>query len=194
MINLTGFLKRRLVELDQELTRQAEQRRQIAMLQTGQVAAIYLYGRAEHQARWNETANRLTEVGIDVRPGQPEPATVDEDEKRREQLARIASRCDAMLLVGEDGFALDDDIDLIGRDRRNFIRSRFQKYLPCAVIDCAGISTPPRIRAAQIRGIDWLDGNIGWPGSLSGWLQQASARAADSYGVDANAVDTDADE
>ena len=192
MNNLTGALQRRLIELDEELTRQERQRRQIASLQTGQVSEIYLYGRIEHHVRWNETASHLDGAGIGVKPGEPEPATVEEDQGLREKLARIASRCDAMLLVGADGFALDDDIDLIGRDRRNFIRSRFQKYLPCAIVDCAGIRTPQRVRAAQIRGIDWLDvrnSSSGWLDSLKGWLQQASGRAADSYGVDPNAVD-----
>ena len=186
MINLTGSLQRRLIELDKELTQQEQQRREIAALQAGQVTAIYLYGRVEHRARWDEAANHLTGAGIDVKPGEPEPETVDEDEKLRERLARVASRCDAMLLVGADGFALDDDIDLIGRDRRNFIRSRFQKYLPCAIVDYGGLGTVQRVHAATSRGIDWLDGNIGWPGSLRNWLQQASGRAADSYGVDAN--------
>jgi hypothetical protein len=189
MNNLTGALRRRLLELNEELTRQERERRQVAALQAGQVAAIYLYGRVEHRARWDETAGHINDVGLEVKPGEPEPATADEDERLRENLARIASRCDAMLLVGAEGFALDDDIDLIGRDRRNFIRSRFQKYLPCAVIDCAGIGTPPRVRAARNRGIDWLDANNGWPGSLKGWLRQASARAADSYGLDPNLVD-----
>jgi hypothetical protein len=192
MNNLTGALQRRLIELDEELTRQERQRRQIGSLQTGQVSEIYLYGRSEHQARWDETASQLDGAGIGVKPGAPEPASVDEDQGLREKLARIASRCDAMLLVGADGFALDDDIDLIGRDRRNFIRSRFQKYLPCAIVDCAGVRTPQRVRAAQIRGIDWVDisnDSNGWLGNLKGWLQQASGRAADSYGVDANAID-----
>jgi hypothetical protein len=188
MNNLTGALQRRLIELDEELTRQERQRRQIASLQTGQVSEIYLYGRIEHQAHWNETASYLDDAGIGVKPGEPEPATVDENQGLREKLARIASRCDAMLLVGADGFALDDDIDLIGRDRRNFIRSRFQKYLPCAIVDCARIRTTQRVRAARLRGVDWLDvsndGN-GWLDSLKGWLRQASGRAADSYGIDA---------
>jgi hypothetical protein len=191
MNNLTGALQRRLIELDEELTRQEQQRRQIASLQTGQVSEIYLFGRMEHQTRWEETASHLDRAGIGVKPGEPEPATVEEDQGLREKLARIASRCDAMLLVGADGFALDDDIDLIGRDRRNFIRSRFQKFLPCAVVDCVGVRTPQRVRAAQIRGIDWLDvsnGRNGWVGSLRSWLQQASGRAADSYGVDPNAT------
>jgi len=189
MNNLTGALQRRLVELGEELMREEHQRRQIAALQAGQVGAIYLYGRVDHRAHWDETANQLTSVGIDVKPGEPEPPTVDEDERLRQNLARVASRCDAMLLVGAEGFSLDDDIDLIGRDRRNFIRSRYQKYLPCAVVDCAGISTPLRVRAAQNLGIDWLNANNGWPVILKGWLQRASACAADSYGVDANPID-----
>ncbi len=184
MINLTGRLQRRLIELDEELTRQKQQRLQIAALRAGQVSQIYLYARVEQRVRWSDTAQDLANAGITVKPGEPEPATADENETLRETLARIASRCDAMLLVGADGFALDDDIDLIGRDRRNFIRSRFQKYLPCAVVDCAGISTPQRVRAAQNRGIEWLDGGNGWAGGLKGWLRDASRQAADSYGVD----------
>jgi hypothetical protein len=189
MNNLTGSLRKRLIELEQELALQERQRNAVAALQAGQATAIYLYGRVEHQARWNQTANHLIGAGIDVRPGAPEPETVDEDEKVRETLARVASRCDAMLLVGADGFALDDDIDLIGRDRRNFIRSRFQKYLPCAIVDYDGLGTPPRLHAARNRGIDWLDGNNGWPDSLRNWLQQASRSAADSYGPGANTID-----
>jgi TIR domain len=194
MINLAGSLHRRLTELDQELTRQEQQRREIAGLRAGQATEIYLYGRVEHRARWDETAKHLIAAGIAVKPGDPEPETVDGDEKLREQLARVASRCNAMLLVGADGFALDDDIDLIGRDRRNFIRSRFQKYLPCAIVDYSGLGTVPRVHAAASRGIDWLDGNIGWSGSLRNWLQQASGRAADSYGVDANTIDPNIEE
>jgi hypothetical protein len=172
-----------LVELENELIRQERERRQIAALQARQIAAIYLYGRVDYQDLWRKAERQISGLGIEVKPGEPEPADVEESERFRERAARIASRCDAMLLVGAEGFALDDDIDLIGLDRRNFIRSRFQKYLPCAVVDCAGIRTSPRVRAAQNRGIDWLDGSNGWPESLKGWLQQASARAADSYGV-----------
>jgi hypothetical protein len=157
MINLAGALRKRLCEIDEELTRREHERRQVAALQAGQVKAIYLHARDEHRRWWEETSHRLDSIGVEVKPGDPEPSTTDEDESLRGNLARIASRCDPMLLVGVDRFALDDDIDLIGRDRRNYIRSRFQKYLPCAIVDCVGLQNEQRLRAARNRDIAWFD-------------------------------------
>jgi hypothetical protein len=184
LMKLVGMLRRRLMGLEEELEVRAKQKQEIEILKAGRPKEIYLHARQEHQAFWANASKELSNVGIGVRPGQPEPDNVEENERIWIDLAKVASRCEAMLLIGADPFALDADLDLIGRDRREYIRSRHRKFLPCAVLDKAGLRTDDRFRAARRRGIDWLDGTAtGWSSELFMWLKQAAARAADSYGV-----------
>jgi hypothetical protein len=90
-----------------------------------------------------------------------------------------------MLLVGADDDTLDIDIDLIGSDRRELIFSGFGRYLPCAVVDMAGLGNPLFIRAAQRRDIGWIDGSQPkWPSQFQAWLSQTAGRTADQYGVE----------
>lgn len=185
MMKLTGTIRRRLIEIEKELERRAAQEKEVETLKTGDVKQIYLHAREHDRTLWDSTSKELSDVGIEARPGQPEPDNAEEDDGIRSNLARIASRCEAMLLVGANPYALDDDLDLIGRDRREYIRSRHRKFLPCAVLDKnGGLRTDQRLRAARTRGIDWLDGTApAWRDNLAAWLKQAAGKAADSYGV-----------
>ena len=89
-----------------------------------------------------------------------------------------------MLLVGADQFELDDDLDVIGRDQRNLIQARFQRYLPCAVVDRKGLRSDAFVDAATIRGIEWLDGTRSdWTSEVPPWIARSAATAAAKYGV-----------
>ncbi len=120
-------------------------------------------------------------------PGEPEPLDADDDSRKRNEYARLASRCDAMVLVGADGLNLDFDLDVVGRERRNFIASKYRKYLPCAVFDRRGnLARPARVSNARRFGIDWIDPNAcDWPDYIKVWLQSSAEKVRQRYGLDA---------
>lgn len=182
IINVAAVISRRLQELDEQLKRQRVAQSQVSQLKSGAPEAIYLHGRASHAAEWRRTREELLDLGLEVRPTAPAP---DDDEGSAwTSLSRIASRCDAMLLLGADRYELDDDLDVIGRDQRSYIEARFQRYLPCAVVDCSGIGDDAFMSAARTRGIDWLDATRnGWNRDVPPWLAHAAGTAARKYGV-----------
>ncbi len=183
IIKLATYLKQRLRELDAEIEQQAKAQADVEKLQGGN-AAIYLYARQAHRDCWLSTSADLDALGLQVRPGEPEPADADDDERQRKDVARIASQCQAMLLLGADGLALDADLYVVGHDRRNYVQSRYQKALPCAVVDRTGtLCTAARQRFASRLKIDWIEGTgPEWPGNLEAWIKRrASAQAADGY-------------
>lgn len=182
MIDLSSVLRNRLQELGQELDRRAAEMNQVRDLLSGSPRSIYLHGRASHRAEWRETRDQLLELGLEVRPLSPAP---DDDEGPAwPKLTRIASRCQAMLLLGADQFELDDDLDVIGRDQRNLIQARFQRYLPCAVVDRKGLRSEAFVKAAAVRGIEWLDGTkSGWTDDVPPWIARTAETAARKYGV-----------
>ena len=180
---LAIYLTKRLIELKTEIKQQKAAQEEVRQLQAGN-ATIYLYARQEHGNFWQSTSDVLKGLGLQVLPGEPEPPDADDDERQRKDLARIASRCQAMLLVGVDGLALDADLDVIGYDRRNFVRSLYQKALPCAVVDRTGtLGTEERQSRASKFQIDWIEGSSPeWPGNVEAWIKRrASAQAADGY-------------
>jgi hypothetical protein len=182
MLNLASVLSKRLMELGQELDQRQAEIDQVKDLRSGNPRSIYLHGRASHRAEWGETRDQLLGLGMEVRPLTPAP---DDDEGPAwPKLTSIASRCQAMLLLGADEFELDDDLDVIGRDQRNLIQARFQRYLPCAVVDRKGLRSEAFVNAAAIRGIEWLDGTrSGWTADVSPWIARTAEIAARKYGV-----------
>ena len=180
-----AFLAKRIKEIQDDMQRRAAEARQVRMLEGGTagVKSVYLHGRERESALWQRTADDLRRLDVEVRPFNPAP---DDDEGQEwESLSKVASRCEAMLLVGGDRYDLDADLDVVGRDRRNYIQAKFRKFLPCAVIDRANLGNAGFVRAAQLRGIDWLDaGRADWGDAFRSWLGDAAQRAAAKYGLD----------
>jgi hypothetical protein len=104
LMKMASVLRRRLMEIEEELDRRAAQQKEIAVLKSGQAKEIYLHARQQDRELWDRTSTELIDVGIEVRPGQPEPDDAEENDRIRSNLARIASRCEAMLLVGADPY------------------------------------------------------------------------------------------
>ncbi|MEA3065661.1 MAG: hypothetical protein QOJ27_2113 [Sphingomonadales bacterium] len=190
MLDLSSVLRNRLLELEQELDQRAAERNQVRDLLSGNPRSIYLHGRASRRAEWHETRDQLLGLGMEVRPLSPVP---DDDEGPAwRKLTHIASRCQAMLLLGADQFELDDDLDVIGRDQRNLIQARFQRYLPCAVVDRKGLRSDAFVNAASIRGIEWLDGTKSdWTDDVPPWIARTAATAARKYGISPEAEGLD---
>jgi len=185
LIEMAVAIQRQLCALDAVLTEKKCKAGQVQGLGDGNVGKIYLYGRADEADAWEATWKEIDALGIAVTPGEPEPLDADDDAGKRLEYARLASRCDAMLMVGSDGLKLDFDLDVIGRERRNFIASRYQKYLPCAVVDRRGdLKRTAREGNARRFGIDWIDANSGnWPADVRLWLQASANKVGERYGL-----------
>ncbi|HEX8654362.1 MAG TPA: toll/interleukin-1 receptor domain-containing protein [Allosphingosinicella sp.] len=187
LFDMAHFIKRRLEQIDDELTERQKKSELVGWLERGEAERIYLYGRSEDEAEWEAVWKEIDKLGLMVEPGEPEPLDVDDDSVKRNQYARLASRCDAMVMVGADGLKLDFDLDVVGRERRNFIASKYKKYLPCAVIDrCGSLARPARVSNAKRFGIDWIDPNAcDWPDYIKTWLQSSAESVRQRYGVGA---------
>lgn len=188
-MEMASHIQRRLRAFDSELTEKARKTELVDWLEQGQVERIYLYGRSDETSEWEATWKEIDDLGIVVTPGEPEPLDADDDAAKRTEYARLASRCDAMVMVAGDGVKLDFDLDVIGRERRNFIASRYQKYLPCAVIDRGGrLAKPARLSNAKRFDIDWIDaGSCDWPDYIRTWLQASAGKVRQRYGIAAPA-------
>jgi hypothetical protein len=185
LIELAMQVARRLRALDSELTGKTHAAELCNALEAGRAESIYLYGTSEEPAEWEAVCKAIDTLDIMVQPGEPEPPNLHQDPKRREKLDHLASHCDAMVLVGWDGPTLDLDLDVVGRQRRNLIASRYGKYLPCAVVDRSGtLSTEARIRNAKRFDIEWIDAKaVEWPGRIKDWLQESADKARQHYGL-----------
>jgi hypothetical protein len=186
-LNMADRIQNRLTEIDRVLVERAKQKEVVADHKEGRAKRIYLYGRSEHEAEWQAALKDLEQLNLEVRPREPEPLDVDDDAQKREKYARVASNCDAMVMVGADGINLDCDLDVVARDRRGFIETKFRRYLPCAVVDWKGtLGIPARVNNFKRFGIDWIDRKgADWPNHVKGWLQESSQKVAAQYGVGA---------
>jgi hypothetical protein len=185
LIEMAVAIQGRLCSLDAALNEKEAKAGEVRRIGEGDIDKIYLYGRADEAAAWEATWKEIDGLGIAVTPGEPEPLDADDDADKRLEYARLASRCDAMLMVGSDGLKLDFDLDVIGRERRNFIASRYQKYLPCAVVDRRGdLKRTAREGNAKRFGIDWIDAHSGsWPDAVRIWLQDSAGKVGARYGL-----------
>ena len=91
-----------------------------------------------------------------------------------------------MVMVAADGVKLDFDLDVVGRERRNFIASKYKKYLPCAVVDRAGgLAKPARLSNARRFDIDWIDApSCNWPQYIRTWLSASAGKVRQRYGLE----------
>lgn len=183
-------IQRRLCALEAAEAEKEAKTEDLGGLTGGKIDKIYLYGRADEASAWETTCEEIQAAGINVLPGEPEPLDADDDADKRLGYAKLASRCDAMLMVGSDGLKLDFDLDVIGRERRNFIASKYQKYLPCAVVDRRGdLKRTAREGNARRFGIDWIDAQSDdWPNDMRLWLQSSAGKVGERYGLEAGAA------
>ena len=165
-----------LRDLNEAMTMRAHQATRQSALHDGQAKCIYLYGRPDDAKAWRAARREIQKLGINIWPDAPEPLDIDEDRERRLDHRRAVSRCDAMLMVATDAGNLDDDLEVVGRNRRQLIASPYRKYLPCAVLVTDGaLETPARRERAARFGIEWLDiGASDWPDSFRRWLQASA--------------------
>jgi hypothetical protein len=189
LFEMAVAIQGRLRALEAAETERKAKAEGVGEMEDGLIKNIYLYGRADEASEWEATWKEIDAVGIHVLPGEPEPLDADDDADKRLSYAKLASRCDAMLMVGSDGLKLDFDLDVIGRERRNFIASKFQKYLPCAVVDRRGdLKRTAREGNAKRFGIDWIDAQSGdWPSDIRRWLQSSAGKVGERYGLEARA-------
>lgn len=176
LLALSGKMSQRLKAIRQLLEqRHAQwQQQQKAEAEFGQI--IYLYGRRDASAAWEQTCNRLQDRRFVVNPERPQPLAENGgmDVESRSQLASS----DGLLILGtEDTRAVDSDMVVIGRRYRHLAIDQRSTPLPCAVFDTVGqaLQDERRMRNAENLGISWIDGTRpDWSDQLTGWLQKAS--------------------
>jgi hypothetical protein len=189
LMELANQIARALRALDATIEEKARKTELVGWLESGDIEKVYLYGRCDEVSEWEATWKEMDDLGIVVTPSEPEPLDADDDSIKRLQYAKLASRCDAMIMVGGDGVKLDFDLDVIGRERRNFIASKYKKYLPCAVVDRTGmLNRPARLSNAKRFDIDWIDaGSCDWPDYVRTWLRSSADKVRQRYGLEARA-------
>jgi hypothetical protein len=184
LLDLVGWLWQK-IEL---LKRRADERR-VAAADAAKLAeesgqALYLHARQEHVQTWQTARTALEDQGFAVFPvDQPDAVSADPAQAKQDQVARIdlLGRCDALLLVGTgDARAVDEDLIVVGRGDRQLARAKYQRYVPCGLVDTAGapIATEARRRTARALQVDWIDGTRSpWAVDVKAWLTQKSVAA-----------------
>jgi hypothetical protein len=167
-----------LENFQNEQVKEASQSKRNTKLRTGHAESIYLYAHPKEPAVWRAAKRKLEELGIKVLPDKPEDAGADSDRKQRDALIDAASRCDVMLMVSADPDRLQNDLEQIGRNRRQLIASRKKKYLPCAFVDQGGLLDADVLRSSAAPfDIDWLAvNNANWAELLRDWLRSAAEK------------------
>jgi hypothetical protein len=182
---LLGIVGRIYPRLEEVRARLEELRRAKAdadkLQQSGQ--SIYLQGRADRAAVWERVGLELTSHGYVVVPGSPDPVSGDQKElqRLRDQRVMALRDCDALLLVGtDDAQALDQDLVVVGKHDRQSARARWNKLLPCGLLDTvgAGIDTPVRKATARVVQAEWIDGTqTPWTPKVQQWLAAKGAHS-----------------
>lgn len=184
LLDLVGWLWQK-IEL---LKRRADERR-VAAADAARLAedsgqVLYLHARQEHVQTWQRARGALEEQGFAVFPvDEPDRVSADPVQAKEDQASRIdlLGRCDALLLVGtQDARAVDEDLIVVGRGDRQLARAKYQRYVPCGLVDTAGapLATEARRRTARALQIDWIDGTRSpWAGDVKTWLTQKSVAA-----------------
>jgi len=143
--------------------------------------ALFLYAHEEHGDAWRQTYDTLGHMGYIVVPSTPEPRATTPTRVREisETRASQIAACDAILLLGNgDGYALDGDMLIVGRQSRNLARQLSGKLLPCAVLATGNpsIRTEQRLELARKLGIGWIDVASEGASAVRDWLKKATAR------------------
>jgi hypothetical protein len=184
LLDLVGWLTQRI-----EFLRKRADERKTAAVDAAKLAeeagqTLYLHARQEHVETWQAARSALEDQGFAVFPvDTPDAVSADPAQAQQDQAARIGllGRCDALLLVGTDNArAVDEDLIVVGRGDRQLARAKYQRYVPCGLVDTAGapIATEARRRTARALQVDWIDGTRSpWPMDVKAWLTQKSVAA-----------------
>jgi hypothetical protein len=170
-------MARRLRALKEILDERRRQEEQLKKLASGGAEVLFLHGRPDAAAAWDQACTALGKAGFSVVPDKPVPIASDGGLDPEYQAQLVNS--DGVLLLGsEDGPAIDTDIVVIGRTSRN-LAAASKPFLPCAVLNVAGepLRTPRRLRNAKNLRMGWIDSTINdWPMLVRSWLLEAGAQ------------------
>jgi hypothetical protein len=185
LLELAGRLHARL-----KMMREQQESRRRALLNVerlgGDGQVVYLHGREAHADSWKRAREALRRSGLKVVPAAPEPVLADPQrlQQIRQHRVQAMSSCDALLLVSaDDGWAVDADLVVVGRQDRESARGMpDSRPLPCALIDGIGgsIASEARLETARDLNVQWIDATRDpWTPSVREWLGSvAQAEAA----------------
>jgi len=179
LLKLVGWLVRKLDEVKGQLDERRRREQAAASLARGR--DVYLYGRWDHREAWELAFQQLDDQDFNVVPGEPDAMETDmaRAEARRQARVEMLRHCDALLLLGSvDGWAVDRDLQVIGKHECNSARALSKRPIPCALLDTVGapIATPRRKSLARKMQVDWIDGTRPpWGPDVIRWLEAKSA-------------------
>jgi hypothetical protein len=183
LLKLSGALYYKLGQIKTDLARMRKEKEDTQRLAAQDGQTIYLHGREDEAKTWERTAVDLVEAGYIVVPGEPDPVGSEPARltELRETRVETLSACDALVLVGRDGRALDADLVVVGKHDRQSARARSKRWLPCALLDTIGaeVATPMRRTTARMVQTDWLDATHDRVAPVvKNWLVQKASEAA----------------
>jgi hypothetical protein len=174
LLKMVGRVWQHLATFKEQLEERARRKAEAEHLTAKAGRVIYLHARQTHAGAWERAGDALVQRGFVVVPGEPDP--VERDPKRAREITEhrveTLTGCDGLLLLGaDDGWAVDADLVVVGRQDRQLARARSERLLPCAVLDTAGpvIATPRRKATARALDISWIDTTQGM------WTPEVSA-------------------
>lgn len=176
VVHLAGQLRQRLsdlAEIVETRRREAEAQRQTAEI-------LYLHGRQADELIWQDTKKTLRHQGFKVVPSATEPheaSSLAESFGPSANRVNIMRGCHALLLLGTNVSALDEDIISIGKFARDAAIAKAERTIPCAVLDVGGITkvAADAVNTAGQFGIRWIDGTAAsWPEEVRTWLSPTS--------------------
>lgn len=175
---LVGDLGLKLKELKARVDERERRKAESARL-AGSDQVVYLHARTDQLDDWSRARDSLQDRFVVV-PAQPEsmvrdPAALNQ---LRSDRVKMLSACDALLLVGSsNGFAVDADMMVVGRQDRHSARAISNRLLPCALLDTVGapVATTDRRSMARALQVDWIDSTRKpWAPELQEWLLEKS--------------------
>jgi hypothetical protein len=177
LTTIAGAMTKRLRDLKEILDERRRQEEQLKKLASGGAEILFLHGRPDAGAAWDQACDRLQDAGFSVFPDKPVPIASDGGLDPEYQVQLVNS--DGVLLLGsEDGPAIDADITVIGRNFRN-LAAASKPFLPCAVLNLVGepLRTPRRLKNARNLRMAWIDSTVNdWPMQVRSWLLEVSAQ------------------
>jgi hypothetical protein len=180
LLDMVGRISQRLKEVKKRLDEKRAAVQQASRLRAISGQVVYLHGRAQFAKAWETAAAQLSDNGMVVVPGEPDPVLNNPQalQDMRRQRVEAMSGCDALLLVSApDARAVDADLVVVGRQDRNSARALSNHPLPCALLDHVGeaIRTERRQAAARSLAVEWIDATQpAWPPAVQQWLATAA--------------------
>ena len=176
LVELAGSVFEKLNAIRARLEEARKHSADATKLETDPV--IYLHGRSSDKASWDKANDMLSQGGFTVFPAEPDSVarSPEEAQKLRNDRLETLVNCDALLLLGSpDIRAADADLLAIGRHERQLARARYNRLLPCALLDAIGETDVSKRRqlAARKLQVDWIDSHVDpWVPEVQSWLRR----------------------